>query len=113
MNTHILPLESGNSNRFETVQDIVAALESFYGCTFTTCYNYIGGRGDVLLAGPVDDQVKGVQAQMLVWCGGWCIGRWGRRHFGLVDYKATAQLLSTARGGVLVLPVSPPVEVAR
>jgi len=111
MDTLILPLESGNGNRFETVQDILAALESFYGCEFTTYHSYIGGHGDVLLARPVDDRIAGVQVQMLVWCAGWCIGRWGHRHFGRVDDDATARLLSAARGGLLVL-VSPPVEVA-
>jgi len=80
---------------FDTVAEILQALGIYHHpATFHTCYRYVGGHGDVLLAETDDgDENPDVKAEMLVSANGrgWLLGQWGR-DFGHPDLQATQAL---------------------
>jgi len=88
MSDHIIP-------QFDTVAEILHALEIYHSpATFRTCYRYVGGHGDVLIAETDDgDENPDIEAEMLVSANGrgWLLGQWGKR-FGHPDLQATQAL---------------------
>jgi len=94
-------MDNHNDTTFTTIEEIVKALEIYHHpATFRTCYRYVGGHGDALLAETDDgDENPDVEAEMLVPCNGrgWALGQWGR-DFGHPDLQATQALYdATAR----------------
>jgi len=88
-------MDNHNDTTFTTIEEIVKALEIYHHpATFRTCYRYVGGHGDVLIAETDDDNENpDVEAEMLVSANGqgWTLGQWGRQ-FGHPDLQATQAL---------------------
>lgn len=78
-----------DERHFNTIDEILQALEAYHGTKFAARTGYVGGHGDVIIAEP---EHPDVEVEMLVPNGGWAIGCWGRQDFGHVDTQATAAL---------------------